>query len=286
MLIFRFLIFSLILTSTTICSAQYYEFGLGLGASLYYGDLNAPDLSTNLSNSRVAGQVFVRYIPNKNLGFKLNLLAGQLNGDDSKSQEQFQRVRNLSFNSILLEGSFMGEYYLFGYDAREGTQLFSPYATIGIAVSYFNPKTDFMGETYSLQPLGTEGQGLDGNPGKYSRIALSIPFGGGVKFKINDKSNLGVALLARYAFTDYLDDVSTTYPDLNAVANAYGPIAAALSNRQSEALGTEVMNIPGSQRGGEQVNDYYFTIMVNYSINLETIFGLGKSEHTPDCPRF
>ncbi len=282
-LIFLFVTF---FTLSFNSSAQYYEFGGGLGATLYYGDLNAPDLSTNLSNSQFSGQLMLRYVANKNIAFRANLTIGKLLGDDRKSRLEFQQIRNLRFTSILIEGALMGEYYLFGYDAKAGTQMFSPYATVGLGLVYFNPKTDLDGETYELQPLGTEGQGLPGLGSKYSKVALAIPFGGGVKFKINDKYNFGVEVLARRTFTDYMDDVSSNYANTDDLLAANGALSAALSDRRGEGQGLPQFNTPGAQRGGAEVDDYYFTIMFNLTANLESIFGFGKGKSSMDCPRF
>ena len=280
-----FLFISFILFSTTN-SAQYYEFGGGLGSTLYYGDLNAPELSTNLSNAEFGGQLILRYIANKNMAIRANLTLGKLSGDDRKSELEFQQIRNLRFTSILVEGVLLGEYYIFGYDAKAGTQLFSPYVTGGFGLIYFNPKTDFNGETYELQPLGTEGQGLPGQASKYSKTTLTLPFGGGVKIKINDRFNLGVELLARRSFTDYIDDVSTVYANTDDLLSAYGPISAALADRRGEYLGIPQLNTPGSKRGGSGVDDWYFSFMINLTANLESLFGIGQGSGVMDCPRF
>ena len=284
-LFYFFVAFILFLPTTT--SAQYYEFGGGLGSTLYYGDLNAPDLSTNLSNAEFAGQLMLRYLPNKYLGYRANLTIGKFSGDDRNSKLDFQKLRNLRFTSIMVEGAVMGEFYVFGYDAKAGTQLFSPYFTAGLGALYFNPKADLDGETYALQPLGTEGQGLPGQISKYSRIALVFPFGGGVKFKINEKYNFGIELLSRKTFTDYIDDVSANYANTDELLAAYGPVSQALADRRNEILGLEdPLNTPGAQRGGASVNDYYFSIMFNFTANIESVFGLGRNKGSSDCPRF
>lgn len=283
---FFYLFVTFILLSSNTSSAQYYEFGVGLGSTLYYGDLNAPDLSTNLSNAEFGGQLMLRYIANKNIAFRANLTFGKLSGDDRKSRLEFQKIRNLRFTSILLEGALLGEYYFFGYNAKAGTQIFSPYVTAGLGFVYFNPKSDLDGETYALQPLGTEGQGLPGQPDKYSKVALAIPFGGGVKIKINDRYNFGIELLSRKTFTDYMDDVSTTYANTDDLFATYGAVSAALADRRGEALGVPALNTPGAQRGGAGVDDYYFSIMFNLTANLESIFGIGKGSGSVDCPRF
>lgn len=282
-----YLLVAFILISPLRSSAQYYEFGGGLGYSLYYGDLNAPDLSTNLSNAKFGGQLFLRYLPNKFLGFRTNLTIGKLSGDDRNSRLEFQKIRNLRFESILVEGALLGEFYVFGYDAKAGTQIFSPYVTAGVGLLYFNPKADLNGVMHELQPLGTEGQGLPGQAAMYSKLALAIPFGGGFKMKINDKYNFGVELISRFTFTDYIDDVSTVYANTDDLLAAYGPISQALADRRNEALGLEnPLNTPGQIRGGAGVDDYYFTLMFNFTANIESVFGLGKDKHSPDCPRF
>lgn len=282
-----FLTIAFIFFTPRTSNAQYYEFGVGVGSAVYWGDLNAPDFSTNISKSEWASQIILRYIANKNLSYRANLTIGKLSGDDRNSSLEFQKIRNLRFTSVILESAAMVEYFVFDYDAKMGTQLFSPYLTAGVGFLYFNPKADFEGETYELQPLGTEGQGLPGMPAKYSKLALAIPFGGGVKFKVNDRYNFGVEILSRRTFTDYIDDVSTTYANTDDLLATYGPISQGLADRRNEALGLEdPLNTPGSKRGGETVDDYYFSLMFNFTANLESIFGIGKGEHSPDCPRF
>ena len=283
---FFYLFVAFILFSPNTSSAQYYEFGVGLGATLYYGDLNAPDLSTNLTNAEFGGQLMLRYVANKNIALRANLTIGKLSGDDRNSRLEFQKIRNLRFTSLIVEGALMAEYYVFGYDAKAGTQLFSPYLTAGFGLIHFNPKTDLNGEIYALQPLGTEGQGLPGQADKYSKLAMVIPFGGGVKFKINDKYNIGLELLARRTFTDYIDDVSSVYANTDDLFAANGAISAALADRRGEALGVQQLNTPGAQRGGASVDDYYFSIMINVTANLESILPFGRGNKMSDCPTF
>ena len=67
-----------VLLFSTKSSAQYYEFGIGLGSTLYYGDLSAPDLSTNLGNSEFAGQLILRYIAKKNIVIRDTLTLGKI----------------------------------------------------------------------------------------------------------------------------------------------------------------------------------------------------------------
>lgn len=57
-----------------------------------------------------------------------------------------------------------------------------------------------------LRPLQTEGKA-------YSPIGVAIPFGLGFRYKLAKNWDLAFEVGWRYTFTDYLDDVSSTYGD-------------------------------------------------------------------------
>ena len=44
-------------------------------------------------------------------------------------------------------------------------------------------------------------------------MAVSVPFGVGLKYSLNERLNIGFEIVHRFTNTDYLDDVSTTYVD-------------------------------------------------------------------------
>ena len=114
---------------------------------------------------------------------------------------------------------------------------------------------------YYLKPLSTEGQGLPGYPDKktYSLTQLAIPFGGGVKFAVTDNLHLGLEVGFRKLFTDYLDDVSTTYADPADLLVARGQLAVDMSYRGDD-VGNPIYPAKGAGRGGPNYNDtYYFT---------------------------
>ena len=104
--------------------------------------------------------------------------------------------------------------------------------------SSFSPNIDQ--QWYSLRPLHTEGQGMEGNKTKfqkdgktYSPVALCFPLGFGLEKAFN--SDLGLKIEASYRFTntDYLDDVSGFYHNRNEIENEYGTIAAVMSGTSS-----------------------------------------------------
>jgi len=177
------LVFILGLSMSMGANAQYLEYGLGVGGAVYWGDLNTPDFNTNLRNTKFAAQGMAKLNFSKYFAAKANLLVGKLAGDDSRSFIDWQKQRNLNFESTLIELAVLGEFHVFGYNFGEENPI-SPYVTAGVGGFYFNPTTIYQGDKIELQPLGTEGQGLPGRGAKYSRVALSVPFGAGAKFQI------------------------------------------------------------------------------------------------------
>ncbi len=270
---------------STSSFGQYYEAGGGLGLLAYWGDLNAPELETNLSNSNIMASGYLKYNFNGFYGAKISLLYGSITGDDALSTQDWQKKRNLSFKSPFAEFSILGDVNLFEYNAHEGNHMFTPYFSLGASVIYFNPKTLYKGKYYALQPLGTEGQGIVGFDSKYSLVTASIILGGGIKIKLSETLNLAVQTNLRRTFTDYLDDVSKFYVDYDILSSNNGEISAILANRANELEDYPDVQLSGI-RGGELVKDYVLSGMVTISYNFVgshafSIFNRGKNVSCP-----
>jgi len=153
------------------------------------------------------------------------------------------------------------------------------YGFAGVGIFYFNPKTEIDGHVYELQPMGTEGQGSVPTREKYSRIQMCIPVGIGFKYTIDRAWGVGLELGLRKTFTDYIDDVSTTYFDFA----GYGDPEAALKEYVSDpSLGDPAAGASptgaGMQRGDPRDKDSY--LFAIFSINYK----LKKGRHA--LPRF
>ena len=73
------------------------------------------------------------------------------------------------------------------------------------------------------------------------------------------KIGIGIEVGARKTFTDYLDDVSTVYPDPVALRSNNGNLAVALSDRSFSSRDTLMVltGIKGKQRGNSFDKDWY-----------------------------
>ncbi len=208
---------------------QQHEIGPFIGISYYMGDLvqtrmfSTPGYNFGLS---------YRYNASPRFAIKIAGHYGQISGDSENNKESLQ-YRNLDFHSAIWDIEAGLEINFLEYMPGSTKHRFTPYIFGGLAIFRFNPMTTYQGQEYELQPLGTEGQGLTAYPDKkpYSLSSFAIPFGFGFKFNVTPRVSLGLEWGLRKTFTDYLDDVSTRYPDPGILKAEKGAVAAALSNR-------------------------------------------------------
>jgi opacity protein-like surface antigen len=241
------------------------EFGIAVGAAHYFGDINT---RAGLNRPKPAFGVFFRRQFGDYIAARLSAGFAQVGYSDVYSKNEFQKLRNLSFNSNIWELTLQGDFNFFRFNPVDPAHRFTPYVTLGVGVFSFDPFAYLEGKKYLLRPLGTEGQGSTAYPDrkKYSTTALNFPIGVGVKFNITDQMNLGFEILHRVTATDYLDDVSTTYA--GAALFARDPAALKLQDRSYE-FGTPI-GVAGRQRGFSGQKDQYVTAMVSLTFNLSS----------------
>ncbi len=278
------------LTSLSYTSfSQSMEVGAQLGVMGYTGDLDPKEFSQHFANARGAVGLHLKYNVNDLFNVRLNFLKGSVIGRDSLSDEEWQKRRNLSFESGITEFAIMIENNFLGFNIDENeNKTFTPYAFAGIAVYRFNPRTLYQGVYHDLQPLGTEGQGLPGFDDKYSLTQIAVPLGGGIKMRLTDKLSIGLEVNSRFLFTDYLDDLSGTYVAYEELMAGNGELAARLANREHEFTGidTPYSQPTGEIRGKADVNDYYMSAMFSLSYHFKgSGLKFGRSNQI-GCPTF
>ncbi len=235
------------------CQAQFYEVGFWLGASHYFGDLNT---TTNLDYPGPSGGLLFRYNANTRWAYTSSLNYGRVSYEDANNKNYYQQIRNLSFRSNIFEFSQRVEFNFFKYKKGDWRYNFTPYLTTGLSVFRYNPQALYQGDWIDLRPIGTEGQNDPTYSGhkKYHQFSMAIPIGGGIKYAMNHHWAFHVEILNHKTYTDYLDDVSTTYysPTLIYI----DPLFAALSDRSGEITG-EPIGVNGRQRGDSKKRDDY-----------------------------
>lgn len=241
-----------LLVSLDSRAQEGFEIGGWLGASHYFGDLNT---TFDLTHPGLAGGGIFRYNFNSRICAAITLNYAFLRADDAWSDNAFERRRNINFRTHLgdLSGQFEFNFFRYIHGSRE--YFYTPYLFAGFTVFNYRPYAIYNDEkTPPLRELGTEGQ----FPGEeYPTFQRAINFGLGLKYDLTPEWSLNVELGFRKLFTDYLDDVSTVYPDFGELRATHGDIAVlasdpSLPDDEGLKAGRE-----GMQRGDDSNNDMY-----------------------------
>jgi hypothetical protein len=255
-----FIGFFILLCSSNSWSQHFFVSGFA-GMSNYSGDLQEKRFT------------FIQAHPAFGLGllFELNpkmLIRGDFTSGKISAHDKFgskNKIRNLSFYSTLSEFSIGFEYTILNlYEYKV-----SPYLFTGIGLFDFNPYTkDQRGNVVFLAELNTEGQGFYDGRKDYKLREYSIPFGGGIQWAINDNKRIGIVVGFRKTFTDYIDDVSTTYVDEDILILNRGQNVANLAYRGDELPNGAPYPPGGSLRGNAKSKDWYYFSGLTYRMRL------------------
>ena len=252
---------------------KYISIGATVSALNYFGDL-APKshfASTHISFTRPGFGITGMYRIGPRSSLRGNFMWGRLKADDFKANllgenSKYRHVRNLHFRNDIKELSLE---YVFDFIPHQRTFItrpqLVPFASIGLAIFHHNPRAKVPtvdayhydignaqpieendaryggvspGEWIALKPLGTEGQYIeDSGVEPYSNWQFAIPFGAGVRYRLNRYLDLSFEFSYHQTFTDYLDDVSGLYVDPEGFGN--GPeanLARLMADRSKEPV--------------------------------------------------
>ncbi len=242
----KLIISVIIIVSSNIINAQTFEVGGFIGTSYYLGELN-PGLPYNQTQLAYGG--LIRYNINSRWATKFSYYRGNLQGSDATGGSMVNR--DLDFKSKINDFSLVAEFNFWEYFTGSKKSYVTPFIFGGISYFTFN-STSFSGA--DLQAAGTEGQNVgfdDRSP--YNKYSFAIPFGFGFKYSISERLGLTFEWGMRKTFTDYIDDISTTY--------AENPDILADPTQTHSAY---------MQRGDDKNNDWYnYTgITITYKFDL------------------
>lgn len=281
----RFILSLALLTPLLSFAQPHHEVGLSAGVNFYYGDLQ--DKMYPAYGGKPMGGVVYKYFFNPNLGIRLGASYTAMTAADSLSDVQVKQQRNLRFASNMFEVHTALELNFLPIEADR--MKITPYIFAGIAAFHYNPYTDGLnGERVYLRSLGTEGQNIPTYPDRkeYKLVNMSFPFGGGLKFFVGKTIFITTEVGFRYTNTDYLDDVSKSYVNLDTLKAYRGAQAVALAYRTDEKAGWDG-NYPNYkfQRGDSKANDWYYFTNITVTIYFKA-FGNLRDYWQAKCPAF
>ncbi len=266
------------------CVAQNFFIHIYGGFSNYQGDLQ--NHKVLLQTSQPAWGVGLRAELNNRMLLFSDFSFGKVNGNDKWTPAT--RARNLNFKSDISEFSFGLEYNLFDLYSYK----VSPYFFTGFGIFNFSPTTkNTAGQVVILGDLRTEGQGLIKGREPYKTQAVSVPLGAGLQWSINYRHRVALFVGLRKTFTDYIDDVSTSYVDQQALSNYWGSTTAALAYRADELPNGAAYPAEGTARGNPKNKDRYYFSGISYRFRLMPKFRpkkylFDKRKSKTSCPAF
>lgn len=250
-----------------------HEFDLGLGVCNYLGELGGNDGPAKKysigdvepSQFKFSLNAAWRYNISPKFAVRTGYTVAKIAGSDKLTNEPTRNYRNLAFETNINELLVLGEFFVkradyghgfhrTGVTGKTGTS-FSLSLHMGLGFLKFNPKYNGV----QLQPLNTEGQGLDGGEDPYKLSTLVLPLGFNVGYEVTKWLRVGIDVTHRFTTTDFLDDVSGVYYDKELIRKEYGDLAAEMSNRTD---GSRRWTDPGAPRGNPDNNDGYFTLAI------------------------
>lgn len=183
-------LFSVLLTIFTVSlSAQdapeyRAEVGGGIGLVAYQGDFNG-----NLfKNMQPMFTLLGRYKFNPRMALALNVSYGKIKGSSKNVETFYPDLPETDFNHGLVDAGIRYEYNFWPYGTgREyrGAQRITPYIYIGLGATFVKPEK--------------------------TEIALNLPIGAGVKYKLGERMNLALEWTMHFTTSDMLDGVKDPY---------------------------------------------------------------------------
>jgi hypothetical protein len=183
-------LFSVLLTIFTVSlSAQdapeyRAEVGGGIGLVAYQGDFNG-----NLfKNMQPMFTLLGRYKFNPRMALALNVSYGKIKGSSKNVETFYPDLPETDFNHGIVDAGIRYEYNFWPYGTgREyrGAQRITPYIYIGLGATFVKPEK--------------------------TEIALNLPIGAGVKYKLGERMNLALEWTMHFTTSDMLDGVKDPY---------------------------------------------------------------------------
>lgn len=176
------LAFSGRLSAQAQASVEKYKFdiGAGLGMSGYLGDANESNL---FAHPGVGLNASFRYLINSRWALRGLLTAASLSGSTADMENVLPEGKVYEFNSWIYDLGARAEFNFFNYGIGESYKQLSrvsPYLSLGLGVAMSRSGGD-------------------------SFVAMTLPMGFGVKFKLRPRVNLGMEFTMTKVFGDNVD---------------------------------------------------------------------------------
>ena len=203
----------ILIFSVHLSYAQRVEIGGGLGPTFYKGDIQP---TFRPFNPRAASNLFARYNYNRVFSFKVNGMAGFVGGNDSRSGNKLNKLRDFSFRQTVVDYNLQAEYNFLNFRTGNGRyeSNWTPYLFGGLG-QYISLSRKFNSTVDPPIPVSNT---------KPSGSKIAFFYGIGYKKIINNRWNYGVEFGTRVPTKAKFNDTSFDgfgYDENDKVASNY-----------------------------------------------------------------
>jgi len=163
------------------------EIGGGVGAVTYLGDFN----TSLFKDIQPMGSLLAKYRFNPRMALAFNVGYGQLKGSSRNDKTYYPGITDYSFKTSMVDVGVRYELNFWPYGTGQeyrGAKRLTPYIFLGLGATI--AKADTADKT---------------------EVALNVPLGGGVKYKMADRLNLALEWAIHFTSSDMLDGVEDPY---------------------------------------------------------------------------
>ncbi len=187
---------------------QSIEAGAWAGGINQWSDVNT---TSSVLDARPSGGILGRYNLDSRLSGKFSLNYGRATAKDKNFEPAFiyQGGRREQVRTKVLDAQAQFEFNFWDFRPKNQFQEslpWTPYFSAGVGFSDISPQLLFdNNEWVDVSTMPTE------DLKDFNRGQIHIPLGAGAKYKLNERWNIGAEFTSHILFTDYFDDLSTTY---------------------------------------------------------------------------
>jgi hypothetical protein len=273
---------------------RYTYLSASVGPSKYLGDIGTQTDNFwnqyNINQGTWFGGGALQRVYHRKASIELGLQIGKLQAADrtiaftsTADPNYLLFKRNLDFRTRIVEASLSTSVMPFTTlfpKKKIATYQIQPFLSAGLGIYSFKPQGSVYDALfddivwYDLQPLSTEGQGFAEYPDRqpYKLTQFNLQYGGGFNYNLSQYYYCAIGINGRKLFTDYLDDVSSTYANVTVYDRYFtdqelAELAKLFSNKS-------VLTEPftpfreGEIRGNNKKFDGYFTIYAKVGFRI------------------
>lgn len=172
----------------TVAFSQNHEIGIYVGGSNFIGDIGATNY---ISPNQIAFGGIYKWNRSERHSYRISLIATNLQGIDTKSDDPRRIQRGYSFTNNIIELSAGMEFTFVDFNLHKPGVKSTPYLYSGVSIASF--------DNYFYT---ANGERRSENTSSY---AYGIPMVLGYKTTLTDQLILAFEVGARYTFTDEID---------------------------------------------------------------------------------